>query len=43
MEIITEDKTGLEFVFITNEDGTTWSALKSVYDEMQAQQAEISQ
>jgi len=36
MEIIIEEKTGLEFVFIVNEDGTTFSMLKSIYDEQQA-------
>ena len=36
MEIITEEKTGLEFVFIINEDGTTLSMLKSIYYEQQA-------
>jgi hypothetical protein len=25
---------GFECVIITNEDGTTWSGLKSAYDEM---------
>jgi hypothetical protein len=28
---------GIECVVITNEDGTTWSGLKSAYDEMLAQ------
>ncbi len=28
---------GDECVIITNEDGTTWSGLKSAYDEMLAQ------
>jgi hypothetical protein len=36
MEIIIEEKTGLEFVFIVNDDGTTLSMLKSTYDEQQA-------
>ena len=27
---------GVECVMITNEDGTTWSGLKSAYDEQQA-------
>jgi hypothetical protein len=39
MEIITEERTGLEFVFIINEDGTTLSMLKSTYDAMQAEQS----
>ena len=39
MEIITDTLTGLETVFITNEDGTTWSALKSTYDALQAEQS----
>jgi hypothetical protein len=30
---------GFECVIITNEDGTTWSGLKSAYDEMQAEQS----
>jgi hypothetical protein len=37
MEIIKDEKTGLEFVFITNEDGTTLSMLKSEYDRQQAE------
>jgi hypothetical protein len=28
---------GVECVIIENEDGTTWSGLKSAYDEMIAQ------
>ena len=28
---------GQECVIVTNEDGFTWSGLKSAYDEMQAQ------
>ena len=28
---------GQECVVVTNEDGTTWSGLKSTYDEMIAQ------
>ena len=39
MEIITEEKTGLEFVFITNDDGTTLSMLKTEYDRLQAEQS----
>ena len=27
---------GVECVIVTNEDGSTWSGLKSAYDEMQA-------
>jgi len=30
---------GIECVIVTNEDGTTWSGLKSAYDEMQAEQS----
>jgi hypothetical protein len=33
---ILEDSKGNEVVFITNEDGTTTSMLKSHYDELQA-------
>jgi hypothetical protein len=29
---------GIECVIIDNEDGSTWSGLKSAYDEMIAQQ-----
>ena len=29
---------GVECVIITNDDGTTWSGLKSVYDEQKAQE-----
>lgn len=35
MEIYT-NLDGIECVIITNDDGTTWSGLKSVYDEQQA-------
>jgi hypothetical protein len=28
---------GVECVIVTNDDGTTWSGLKSAYDEMTAQ------
>jgi hypothetical protein len=31
---------GEECVIIENEDGTTWSGLKSVWDEQQAKQSE---
>ena len=41
MEIIKDEKTGLEFVFITNEDGTTLSMLKSTYDAQQAAQSTL--
>lgn len=34
---ILEDSKGNEVVFITNEDGTTLSMLKSIYDEQQVQ------
>jgi len=30
---------GIECVIITNADGSTWSGLKSAYDEQQAQAA----
>jgi hypothetical protein len=30
---------GVECVIITNEDGTTWSGLKSAYEAMQAEQS----
>jgi hypothetical protein len=30
---------GVECVLIENEDGTTWSGLKSAYDAMQAEQS----
>ena len=30
---------GDECVTVTNEDGTTWSGLKSAYDAMQAEQS----
>ena len=39
MEIITDELTGIETVFIINEDGTTISMLKSTYDEQQATQS----
>jgi hypothetical protein len=38
MEILT-NLNGDEVVIIENEDGTTWSGLKSAYDEMQAEQS----
>lgn len=28
---------GVECVIVTNEDGTTWSGLKSAWDEMQVE------
>ena len=34
---IIEDKYGNEVVFVTNEDGTTLSMAKAVWDEQQAQ------
>jgi hypothetical protein len=34
---------GVECVSIENEDGTTWSGLKSAYDEMQAEQSTPSE
>jgi hypothetical protein len=39
MKII-QDTVGNDYVFITNEDGSTFSMLKSTYDEMIAQQEE---
>jgi hypothetical protein len=30
---------GVQCVIITNEDGSTWSGLKSAYDAMQADEA----
>lgn len=35
---ILEDSKGNEVVFITNEDGTTLSMLKSTWDELEAAQ-----
>ena len=32
---------GDECVIIENEDGSTWSGLKSAYDEMQAEQSTL--
>jgi hypothetical protein len=29
---------GVECVIVTNEDGSTWSGLKSAYDKMKAEQ-----
>ncbi len=40
MEIIKDELTGIETVFIVNEDGTTISMLKSTYDELNANEAE---
>jgi hypothetical protein len=34
---------GVECVIVINEDGSTWSGLKSAYDEMQAQKAAFSE
>ena len=39
MEIIKDTLTGLETVFIVNDDGTTVSMLKSTYEAMQAEQS----
>jgi hypothetical protein len=36
MEIIIDQLTGEEIVFITNEDGTTLSMTKANYDELKA-------
>jgi hypothetical protein len=33
------NQNGDECVIVTNEDGTTWSGLKSAYDAMQAEQS----
>jgi len=41
MEIIKDELTGVETVFIINEDGTTISMLKSTYDELKAHEAKI--
>ena len=38
MMINYKDSGGVDCVMITNEDGSTWSGLKSVYDEMIANQ-----
>jgi hypothetical protein len=35
LEIITDEMTGAEIVYIVNEDGTTLSMLKSTYDAQQ--------
>ena len=35
--IETKDSFGVEIVTITNEDGSTWSGLKSAYEEMQVE------
>ena len=37
MEIIKDEKTGVEVVFIENEDGTTLSMTKTEYDRRQAE------
>lgn len=37
MEIITDEKTGIEIAYVVNEDGSTISMLKSTWDELQAQ------
>ena len=33
LEIIKDEKTGVEIAYIVNDDGTTVSMLKSTYDE----------
>jgi hypothetical protein len=33
------NENGVECVIITNEDGSSWSGLKSAYNEMQAAQS----
>ena len=40
MEII-KDTYGNEIAYIVNEDGTTISMLKSIYDELKANEAEV--
>ena len=42
MEIIKDERSGEDIVIITNEDGTTVSMLKSTYDEMKAENVELS-
>ena len=42
MEIIKDELTGIETVFIVNEDGTTISMLKTTYDELKANEAKIN-
>ena len=37
MEIILDERTGAEIAYIVNEDGSTISMLKSVWDELEAQ------
>ena len=37
MEIIIDEKTGVEIAYILNEDGSTVSMLKSTWDELEAQ------
>ena len=39
LEIITDERTGIEIAYIVNEDGTTLSMLKSEYDRQQAEQS----
>ena len=39
--IETKDSFGVEIVNIENEDGFTWSGLKSAYDELKANEAKI--
>jgi hypothetical protein len=39
LEIITDEKTGLEIAYIVNEDGTTLSMSKAEYDRRQAEQS----
>ena len=41
MEIIKDEKTGIEIVFITNDDGTTLSMLKSAYEAYLEHEAKI--
>ena len=36
MEIIKDEKSGIKIVFITNDNGTTFSMLLSTYEAMQA-------
>jgi hypothetical protein len=39
LQIITDEKTGVEIAYIVNEDGTTLSMLKTEYDRRQAEQS----
>jgi hypothetical protein len=39
LQIVIDEKTGLEIAYIVNEDGTTLSMLKADYDRLQAEQS----